>query len=248
MDVTISLNVQVGEPTVGSGWLRAQVLPDWLSGAADPPFTVREVAPDPQVNRIGVFNDHKSHNKVTLNREQQVFWADLMAMHKFGKVLSKCSKEEADYIRNRFSAIIGPSVFLTNRPPTEDVRDYVNGTGQGLSEPALAALICGGCTVWVKPAGKNDRGVEMVEVYSFLDGEPLPSVTPETLLDPRVLWATTIFGYESVRPFSTLGEGVGVPYPLITKERYYYPASGVQVYPMDAPFRSQYYPPRSTYP
>lgn len=247
MEVAINVSVQVGAPPASGGWLRAQVLHDWLSGAIDPPYTVREVAPDPEVFRIGVKNDHKSHDKVRLNREQQFFWADLLAMHKYGKLLANCNDDEARFIRGKFGALIGPSVAFTNRA-TPECRNYVSDIGKGYGEPALAALLCGGCTIWVKPAGTNIRGVAMVEVFSFLDGESLPQVTPALLLDPRVLWATAIFARESVRPFSTLGEGVGVPYPLITAERYYFPASGVQVYPMTDPFRSQYYPPRERYP
>lgn len=239
------------------GWYRGWVLPDWMSPIAEPPYQNREVTPDPAVWRIGVKDDWKSHNKVKLNAPWQFFWAELLALHKYGKRYALLDRDERDYINGKFHAIIGPSVFLTNRPPDQEVADYVNETGLEFEPPKVAALVCSGCTLWVRPAGRNRDGIEMIEVFSLKENQTVPEIPANDpasiLLEPYVMWATAIYGKPfakvgEIAPFSTLGQGVGVPYPLITKETYYFPRKGVKFYSHRSPFLSQYVPARETYP
>lgn len=86
----------------------------------------------------------------------------------------------------------------------------------------------------------------MVLIHSFPSGSPLPIVSPDTLMDPRVLWATIIYGNGSVGPFPQL-QGLSVPYALITREPYFYPADGLDELGADE-VRSQYAPAREYYP
>lgn len=220
-----------------AGWYRYQVLHDWMSGAASPPKTVRSVAPDPEVFRIGEKDSWKSHDKVPLNSAMQYFWADLLSLKKFGRLLDALTNDEREYINNRMDVVMGKAFALTNRGAPDFARNYVAGTYVDQEVAKLAALVCGGNTIWGKPAGVNRDGEDMVEVYSFLEGESLPA---PALDDPRVQWLTAIFSAASVFPFSHLGDGVGVPYPLITAARYYFPASGLQVYSHEERKRPMY--------
>lgn len=223
------------------------VLHDWQSGTQNPPYTVREVAPDPEVNRVGFFDDHKSHNKVRMTRPIQMFCADLMAMQRYGKLFAQCSASERRYITAKFTALYGPQTAFANRPPDNPTANYVAGENLQDEPPRLAPLICGGNTVWGEPAGRNKYGRDMVRLYSFVEGQALPPVTYALLFDPRILWATAIYGLEKVYPFEQLN-GLSVPYPFITKEVYFYPADGLEEYEHSLPPRSQYVPAREYYP
>lgn len=220
-----------------AGWFRYQVLHDWQSGASEPAKTVRAVAPDPEVFRIGAKDEWKSHDKVPLNSEMQYFWAELLALKKFGERLIVLTREEREYINGRMDVVMGKAFALTNRGSPDFTRNYVAGTHTNEEVAKLAALLCGGNTVWGKPAGLNRDGEEMVEIYSLLEGETLPE---PSLDDPRVQWLTAIYNATSVFPFTHLGDGVGVPYPLITAVRYYFPVSGLQAYSHDEPKRPMY--------
>lgn len=162
-------------------------------------------------------------------------------MHKFGRTLSTLSPAERDYINGRMDVVMGPEFCLTNRGGASGepypARNYVADTHSDWEEAKMAALICGGNTVWGRPTGDNHDGIMMVHIYSHLVGEPF---LEPSLEDPRTLWLTTITSDINVFPFTHLGDGVGVPYPLITADRYYYPASGLQVYSHDLPKREVY--------
>lgn len=220
------------------GWTRYQVLHDW-QGAGSPnhlDYLVRDVAPDPQVNRLSEFDSLGSHAKVPLNSEMQFYWAGLLSWHKFGLPLASLSLIQREYINGRMEVVTGSAFALTNRSDPY-AANYVGGTFLEYDEPKLAALLCGGCTVWGKPAGRNANGREMVEIYSFLSSEPMPEIS---LTDPRVQWLTAIYDIRNVFPFSHLGDGVGVPYPLITAARYYYDARGLQAYSHEELGRPRY--------
>lgn len=88
----------------------------------------------------------------------------------------------------------------------------------------------------------------MIQIHSWLPTSQFPTPTLDMLLDPRVLWLTAIYEVGKVLPFTTLGVGVGVPYPLVTAARYFYPRAGLMCYSFDDPPLSQYVPPRSHYP
>lgn len=226
------------QPNV-DGWFRYFVLHDFQTALWN--FRPRDVAPDPQVNRIGVFNDRTSHNKVSLNSSMQFHWARLLSLHKFGRSLSTLSPAEREYINDRMDIVMGPAFCLTNRGGGGDepypARNYVGDRYHDWEEAKMAALICGGSTVWGRPTGDNHDGVMMVQIYSHLADEPFLDVS---LADPRTLWLTTITSEINVFPFTHLGDGVGVPYPLITAERYYYPEVGLQIYSHDLPKREVY--------
>lgn len=250
-DVTVTQDAPSPEPEpnpVPSGeWKRYFVLHDWNSPLTEPPYGVRSVAPNPQVNRIGEFNNHKNHQRVLLTAERQFFWADLVALKLHGKLYQACSASQKQYIGNRIGRLMGPALAFTNS--TSAGRNYVNGEYSSRQPLAMAPLICGGNTILGKPAGKNSSGQEMVMVFSFLTGpnsEPLQSIQPD-LMDPRVLWGTIIHSKFNVDPFPQLS-GLSVPYPLFTPEYYYFPSAGLQEYSLEDELRSQYYPPREYYP
>lgn len=218
------------------GWYRYFVLHDFQTSLWN--FAPRPVAADPEVNRIGVFNDRTSHNKVPLNSAMQFHWARLLSMHKFGRTMATLSPAEREYINDRMDIVMGDSFCLTNRTPKPSLaRNYVGDRHHDWEEAKMMALVCGGNTVWGKPAGVNIHGDKMVEIYTHLEGEPF---LEPSLEDPRTLWLTTITSEINVFPFTHLGDGVGVPYPLITAERYFYPDVGLQVYSHDEPKREVY--------
>src|SRR3990172_9667780 len=229
-------------------WKRYYFLNDWQSPVTThhAPYTPRGAAPAPEVNRIGELNAFESHNKVLLTQGIQFFWADLIAFQCYGRAYAACDSTQKIYIGKRVGAMMGPNLAFTNRSDPEAANYF---TGEWLDkEPAkLAALICGGNTVWGKPVGKNIDGREMVQIYSFLAGQQLPVATAATLLDARVQWATIIYDTGSVGPFPQL-RGLSVPVPVITDKLYYYPADGLQEYAHGDSVKSQYFPPLTYYP
>lgn len=190
-------------------------------------FKPREVAPDPEVNRIGQFDYPASHVKTILNRERQFFWAEIVALHKYGRNLANLTNGEYDYVGKKMNVLMGDAVALTNRKEPLAV-NYITGEFPDYEPARMAALICGGNTIAGTYAGENKFGKSMLAVSSFVAGEPLPTPTYEILKDPRVLWLTAVFKRGEVYPFSTLGDGIGVPYPLFTAQQYYFPMEGVR--------------------
>lgn len=238
----------IGEDVIqpnAQGWYRCQILHDWQRSDAYsfPPRQSSEVMDPPEVNRIGVFDDRTSHNKVALTATMQFFWAGSMAWHKYGRPLDALTRDERKYINNKFEAVMGPAVALTNRSVNDVTANYVSGENLDKEPARLAALICGGNSMWCKPIGRNKDGVEMARLYTFLPSDFInpPAASSVMLTDPRMNWLTAIYATGEVYPFSTLGMGVGVPYPVITADVYYYPMSGLQLYSFDAPARPLYY-------
>lgn len=248
----MKLDVYLGEQIVtllsrdlvpnAAGWRRYQFLHDfrWPEHPNFPYRESRDVMDPPEVNRIGSFEDRNSHVKVALTEPMQFFWAELMSLHKFRRNLSGLTPLERKEINNRFEAVMGPAVALTNRGVDALTANYVSGENLDREPARLAPLVCGGNTVWGKPAGVNNDGLEMVEIYSYKPDDPFPRPTLETLADPRVLWLNAIYSDTNVFPLSTLGDGVGVPYPLITFTRYYYPLIGMVEYSHEEPVRPKY--------
>lgn len=249
VSVSVLRRALIGEDVIqpnAQGWYRCQVLHDWQRSAPKnfPPRDSFSTMDPPEVNRIGVFDDRTSHNKVALTATMQFFWAGSMAWHKYGRSLDALTRDERRYINNKFEAVMGPAVALTNRRDIdEETANYVAGTNLDKEPARLAALICGGNSMLCKPAGKNKDGVEMARLYTFLPSDFVnaPVASPVMLTDPRMNWLTAIYAEGEVYPFSTLGMGVGVPYPVITADVYYYPMSGLQLYSFDSPARPLYY-------
>ena len=231
-----------------SEWASYFFLHDWQSpvDAQHPPYTPRGATPAPEVNRIGGFNDHTSHNKVVLNREKQFFWANLLAFQCFGRSYQACDPTQKLYIGKRVGVMMGPGLAFTNRSDPE-AANYVAGEWLDKEPAKLAELICGGNTIQGKPAGKNADGREMILIRSFLPTEPLPIVTGETLFDMRIQWATIVYGTGSAGPFPQL-RGLSVPVPIFTDAPYYYPADGLQRYDPETRRKSQYAPEREYFP
>lgn len=233
-------------PAPVENWKRYFVKHDWESGVSNPPNTVRNSAPAPEVFRVGEMDAFESHVKVRFTKPLQFFLADLIAMKCYGVVWQQCTAAQQNYVVKKATALMGPSLFLFNRSKFAKVANYLTGENLTFDPPMMAALLCGGNTVWGIPAGKNKFGREMVLLHSFSPREPLPSVSAETLLDPRVLWATNIYEEGSVGPFPQL-QGLSVPYPFITFEPYYFPADGLEELG-EGEMRSQYAPEREYYP
>lgn len=230
------------------GFFRSYVLHDWQRGGPEFPYRDSSDQMDPpEVNRIGKFDDRTSHNKVALNEGMQFFWAELMSLHKFRRNLADLNTDERKYIDAKMDVAMGPAFGLTNRG-RQPAANYVSGEYLDIPPARMAPLICGGSTILTKPVGANNNGTQMVQVHSWLSTSQFPTPTLSTLLDPRVLWLTAIYGVGKVLPFTTLGIGVGVPYPLITAESYFYPRDGVMYYNFEDPPISQYVPARLHYP
>lgn len=237
-----ALALQVIEPNP-DGWRRGQFLHDfqWPNDPDNFPYREsRDRMDPPEVNRIGSFDDRNSHTKVALISPMQFFWAELMSLHKYGRNLVLLNSTERRFINNAFEAVMGPAVALTNRSVDDVTVNYVSGENLDKEPARLAPLVCGGNSVWFKAAGVNRSGTEMVEIHSWKPDNLLPLPTLDTLHDPRVLWLNAIYSDSNVFPLSTLGDGVGVPYPLITFARYYYPRSGLVEYSHDEPKRPIY--------
>lgn len=227
-------------------WKRYFVKHDWESGALEPPYTVRNAAPAPEVFRVGAMDDHTSHVKVKFTKPMQFFLADLIAMQAYGVLLMQCTVTQKKFVVQKATALMGPTLFLFNRSKDAQVANYLTGENLSFEPPMMAPLICGGNTVWGIPAGKNKGGREMILLHSFSPRDTLPIVSPHTLLDPRVLWATNIYRGGVVGPFPQL-KGLSAPYPFITFEPYYFPADGLEALG-EGEMRSQYVPEREYYP
>lgn len=245
---SFTLNVQGRQPVSGKldlpapnadGWRRYWVKPDWESAAWG--FRVRDAAPAPAINRIGEKAKTDNHVKTPFTRELQFFWADIVSMHLYGMLFQDLFEPQRDYVASRINALMGPKLAFFNRSVDERVAYFLTNENIDAALPRFAPLICAGCTVWGIPEG------EVVKIASFLASVPLPPVTQDTLLDPRVLWATIIDPDKHVSPFPQL-DGESVPYPLVTVAPYYFPLQGLQEYSFSVPFKSQYIPPREYYP
>jgi len=222
-------------------WRRYQVLHDEKSPLWG--YKVRDMWTNtsgvPEVNRFGSFDNRENHVKARMTEPIQFFWADITAMVVYGRTYEACNTAEKSYIGKRVGAFMGRAFGWTNRTSDDPVANYVLGENLNAQLAMMAALLCGGNTIWGKPAGVNKRGEEMVQVYSFIEGEALPPVNSETLLDARVQWATNVYQGGSVGWFPQLG-GLPVPVPIYTRERYYFPAAGLEEYSHDSPKRPMY--------
>jgi hypothetical protein len=190
-------------------------------------YQPRAVAPDPEVNRYGEFDYPNSHVKVILTEERQFFWAEILALHKFGRNLVNLTSGEYTYIGKKLGVLMGPATALTNSRD-QFFANYVSREYLDYEPARMAPLICGGNTIGGEYAGENKFNRPMLAVASFVAGDPLPNPTIGILSSVRVAWLTAVFKVGEVYPFSTLGDGIGVPYPMFTARQYFLPYEGVR--------------------
>ena len=205
-------------------WRLYYVQPDQHSGAAPEPYKVRGAAPAPAVNRIGEFDNNTYHVKTKLGTDEQFFWARLLALRVYEKPLSILAATEREYIGERLDVMMGETLALTNRPKGALAPNYILNTNLNADPAMFIPLIMSGNTVQGRPVGKNKSGRQMVQIRSYKVGA-LP--TDVTLDDYRVLTCTNISANGVLYGFPQLN-GKPVPYPLITRENYYYPADGLK--------------------
>ena len=207
-------------------------------------FKVRQRAIElggaPCVFRTGKWVDNTFFRSANLTRAWQFFWADLMAMVQYGKLLKDLTSTQRTHIIKAFTGMTGGTVAFTNDNGTDRYNNHLTGEMRGGHDPMIDPLICGGDTKCGVIEGN------MVRMYSFLASQVPPRVTKELLLDPRVGWATIIKPDRDITPFPRLS--TSVPYPYITVEPYYYPLEELEEYSFSVPARSQYNPPRNYYP
>lgn len=199
-----------------------------------------ELGGAPCVFRTGKWVDNSFFQSAKLTKAWQFFWADLMSMAQYGKLLKDLTSGQKAHVIQAFTGTTGSDVAFTNDSGTDRYNNYLTGEMRGGHDPMIDPLICGGDTKCGVPEGN------MVRMYSFHATQIPPTVTRELLLDPRVGWATIIKPDRDITPFPRLTSSV--PYPYITVEPYYYPLEELEEYSFAEPARSQYNPPRNYYP
>ena len=198
-----------------------RVKADQFSSSWD--FQVRDVAPNPAVNRTGELDGPQNFVRSNLTRQWQFFWADLLSMKMYGKLFSATAGAEEDFIIRKFSALSHSDKFLTNFAGTDIRNNYLTDEMRG-NDPKVDPLICAGSIVEVMEERNNRFSVRMCRLRSFLANDTPPIVTPDLLEnDARVLRATVIGVAGNLYPFPHL-EGLDVPYPYISSHDCWFPA------------------------
>lgn len=205
-----------------------RVKPDQFCYSWD--YKVRDVAPNPAVNRTGEITNPANFVRAKFIERWQFFWADLLAMKVYGKRLLELGgthNKTPEYLAivDLFSDLSTHDRFLNNKWGTDNCNNYVADIYRG-GDPVIDPLICADSIVEVEQvqtsAGGITSGLKMAKVKAFdVSGVP-PIVTAELLAnDRRVLKATVINKDGSVDDFPQIIKRFpwlpdhSVPYPLI---------------------------------
>lgn len=186
----------------------------------------------PAVNRTGEFDEPSYFIRSNFSKEWQFFWADLLSMRVYGKLLGDLSKYDADRIRDLTTDLGKSDRFLTNYKGLDNCNNYLYENTQNRGqEPKIDPLICAGSLVRVLDVQFSDSlGMNMAKLWTFKSWEVPPPVTRELLLyDPRILRATNIFPDGHLAPFDQIYlrwpelREHWVPYPYISSQNVWFP-------------------------
>jgi len=187
-------------------------------------FKVRQSAIDlgsaPAVNRTGEITNPADFRRSTFTKEWQFFWADLLAMYRYGKPFNSLGGTERDHIVRTFNSLTLSDKYLTNFLGTDNCNNYITGKMRD-QDPKIDPLVCAESDVEVMEIRTSTEGktssLQMARLHTFMENETPPAVTKELLNDPRVLWATVIYPDGQLIPFPNF-DGDPVPYPYIAKQ------------------------------
>lgn len=196
-------------------------------------YQVRDVAPNPAVNRTGEITDPSNFVRGRLTREWQFFWADLLAMRVYGSSFGSLDAAKRKDIAGLFTVLGNRNLFLTNRFGTDNCNNYVTGEMRS-EDPVVDPLICAGSTVRVLEVRRSvsgaTAGMDMARLQTFMQDETPPTVTMDLLAhDPRVLRARDIYPDGRVIDFPQLYQKFPwldehwVPYPYIARHECWFP-------------------------
>jgi len=202
-------------------------------------YGVRGSAPAPAVMNTGEIDNNRYWTWSDLTRERQFFWADLLSMQVYGLLYADLNTTQRNRIITAFKGLTLSNKFLTNDRGTDKYHNYLTGENANQEDPRVAPLICCDDWVQVRGTGINKHGVPMAQLQGFVLGDPLPSVTPDLLKDPRVLWATIITETGEIRNFPQL-DGLPVPYPYMTGRDWWYQLEDLQPIPAGARWSTWY--------
>ena len=224
----VSEAVEVPSSTEGY-WF---ALHDWQF----PPFQLRYIAPQmsgtPQVQRVGDIENPQNGHYTRLTKEWQWFWFDLACKAVFGVYHQSLSKEDFNWLSQRWTAVGSSDKAFNNKQGLDDYHNYVRDERRDKKDPAIYSLICGGAALRGVRV-ENSRGEWMIRLESFDGTKPPPPVESIDLArDPRIFFANNISrtrirdGYRVFR-FSQFSKPEinmyrDVPVPLITSKPVYY--------------------------
>ena len=186
----------------------------------------RGAAPAPAVFILGEARNNKNSHNVKMDRELQLFNADLMSLSEYGRLFDDLTKFEREHIGSAFRGVFGNTKAFANgvgyQGPEPKV-DFVNQKDIGAELPAYDKI---------RTCGTNSHtGIEigrMLQVNTF-DPNDLPkNYGVEILQDARVLWATIQYRGGAVGPFPNLSKGV--PLALVSRYPVYYPLENLEKY------------------
>ena len=193
-------------------------------------FKVRPVVHDlgsaPAVNRTGEITDPANFRRADFTKAWQFFWADLLAMKRYGKTFAALNGAEREFIVQKFNDLTNARKFLTNKAGTDNKNNHITGEMRG-EDPKIDPLICADSVVEIVEArtstsGKT-QGIVMARLKTFMQTEMPPTVTMDLLNnDPRILRATVIYPDGHLTPFPHF-EGDWVPYPYVARQECWYP-------------------------
>ncbi len=185
-------------------------------------WKVRPSAPNPAVDRTGDIEDHKDFERSPLTKKWQHFFADCLAVQKYGKLYALLTGDPKRYIKAAFNGITRSDRAFTNGRGTDNCNNYITNTMRG-QDPMIDPLICAGSIVEILEVKTNSRGLIMARLATFKATETPPIVTAELLKnDPRILTATIINTKGELSHFPQLA-GMRNPYPYISTGDVWFP-------------------------
>ena len=149
----------------------------------------------PGVFRCGDIDDHRNGHYTRLTREWQFFWFDLCCKIYYGRYHQDLTKEEYRWLANRWTSVGATTTAFTNLHGLDKFRNYVLDTNEGMEDPKIYTLVCGGASLAGTPVlfQKGNERRWMLKVEHFDGNKPPPPVeTIDPERDPRVFYATTI--------------------------------------------------------
>jgi hypothetical protein len=192
-------------------------------------FKVRSVAPNPAVFRTGHMTDYRNFSRSNLTKQVQFFWADCLAMQKYGKLYAALTGDQKKSIQQAFSGMSRGNAFLTNGAGTDTKNNYVTGEANRGEDPKIDPLICGGSIVEILELKPNSQGLIMARLNTFRAGQALPVVTADLLNnDPRILSATIINKDGELSNFPQLA-GMRNPYPYVSAHDVWFPMRDLEI-------------------
>ena len=206
-------------------------------------YEIRSVVIDsqegrPAINRTGQIDNPSYWVRGKFTSPWQFFWADLLAMRVYGKLLKDLSGDSYKNIVDLFSDLSTNDRFLNNGKGTDNCDNYVEGKERGCV-PVIDPLICAGSVVRIKEirtsqSGKTN-GMKMAMLDAFDNNSTPPPVTMYLLEnDPRVQRAKDIQPSGNLTEFAQIEnrfpwlDSYWCPYPFVARQECWFPLVGFE--------------------